>query len=42
MVMNKGKIVESGDHREIWQSPKHAYTQSLLKAIPGYREAAAQ
>lgn len=37
MVMNQGQIVETGDHREIWQSPGHPYTRSLLKAIPGYR-----
>lgn len=42
MVMNQGKIVETGDHREIWQSPSHPYTRSLLKAIPGYRAATAE
>jgi peptide/nickel transport system ATP-binding protein len=36
-VMNGGRIVESGDHREIWRAPKHAYTRTLLDAIPGKR-----
>ncbi|MCA1326091.1 ABC transporter ATP-binding protein [Herbaspirillum sp. alder98] len=34
LVMKNGKIVESGDHRQIWQSPRHAYTQTLLAASP--------
>jgi len=38
MVMNQGKIVESGDHEEIWRSPRHPYTQSLIEAIPGRRQ----
>nr|WP_284504482.1 ABC transporter ATP-binding protein [Caballeronia sp. ATUFL_F1_KS4A] len=36
-VMHGGRIVESGDHREIWRAPKHAYTRTLLEAIPGKR-----
>jgi peptide/nickel transport system ATP-binding protein len=34
-VMQAGRIVESGDHREIWRAPQHAYTRTLLDAIPG-------
>ena len=34
-VMQRGRIVESGDHREIWRHPRHAYTRTLLDAIPG-------
>jgi peptide/nickel transport system ATP-binding protein len=33
-VMYAGNIVESGSTRQILQSPKHPYTQGLLKAIP--------
>ncbi|MDR5740718.1 MULTISPECIES: ABC transporter ATP-binding protein [unclassified Caballeronia] len=33
-VMHGGKIVESGDHREIWRAPRHAYTRALLDAVP--------
>jgi peptide/nickel transport system ATP-binding protein len=36
-VMQAGRIVESGDHREIWRAPQHAYTRTLLDAIPGKR-----
>jgi peptide/nickel transport system ATP-binding protein len=36
-VMHGGRIVESGDHREIWRAPQHAYTRTLLDAIPGKR-----
>jgi peptide/nickel transport system ATP-binding protein len=32
MVMYKGKIVETGPIRSIFQSPQHQYTQSLLQA----------
>jgi peptide/nickel transport system ATP-binding protein len=34
LVMNDGAIVESGDAAEIFRNPQHAYTQSLLDAIP--------
>lgn len=33
-IMHKGKIVEIGATKEIFQSPKHTYTKSLLKAVP--------
>lgn len=32
MVMNKGKILESGLTEDIWASPHHAYTQELMAA----------
>ncbi|OLL30981.1 glutathione ABC transporter ATP-binding protein GsiA [Burkholderia sp. SRS-W-2-2016] len=34
-VMQAGRIVETGDHREIWRAPRHPYTRTLLDAIPG-------
>ncbi|MCD2511219.1 ABC transporter ATP-binding protein [Comamonas endophytica] len=42
MVMNQGRIVETGNHEEIWQRPQHAYTRSLIAAVPGaqHRQAA--
>jgi peptide/nickel transport system ATP-binding protein len=33
-VMYAGKIVEFGDILEIFEKPKHPYTQALLKSIP--------
>jgi peptide/nickel transport system ATP-binding protein len=35
MVMNKGRIEESGDAESIYQHPQQAYTQKLIAAIPG-------
>jgi peptide/nickel transport system ATP-binding protein len=37
LVMNGGKIVESGDHHGIWRAPAHPYTQSLIAAVPAPR-----
>lgn len=34
IVMYLGKIVETGDTDQIFNSPRHPYTQSLLAAIP--------
>ncbi|MDD2926597.1 ABC transporter ATP-binding protein [Rhodoferax sp.] len=34
MVMNQGKVVESGTHQTIWQQPQHNYTRSLIAAVP--------
>jgi ABC-type microcin C transport system duplicated ATPase subunit YejF len=33
-VMNAGKIVEAGPRDQILLSPRHEYTQSLLRAVP--------
>ena len=33
-VMKLGKIVESGDIREVMDAPKHEYTRALLDAVP--------
>jgi len=35
MVMQKGEVVELGTGTEIFDTPKHAYTKSLIEAIPG-------
>jgi oligopeptide transport system ATP-binding protein len=34
LVMNSGKIVEKGSASEICEHPQHAYTQTLMAAIP--------
>ncbi|HET9467034.1 MAG TPA: ABC transporter ATP-binding protein [Vicinamibacterales bacterium] len=34
-VMYAGRIVEEGPMRQIFDSPKHPYTQGLLESIPG-------
>ncbi|MBP1083735.1 ABC-type oligopeptide transport system ATPase subunit [Bacillus capparidis] len=33
-VMNKGKIVELKDCEELYESPEHPYTKTLLAAVP--------
>jgi len=35
IVMSNGEIVERGAVDEVFGSPKHAYTQQLLQAMPG-------
>ncbi len=35
LVMNQGKIVETGSHQDIWERPQHAYTRSLIASVPG-------
>jgi len=34
IVMNQGEIVESGDTKSIFQSPKHPYTKGLIACRP--------
>lgn len=34
-VMYAGRTIESAPSRELMESPRHAYTRSLLKSIPG-------
>src|SRR5690625_3036330 len=34
VVMQKGKIVEAGNVKDIFANPQHAYTQRLLNAVP--------
>jgi peptide/nickel transport system ATP-binding protein/oligopeptide transport system ATP-binding protein len=33
-VMHAGKIVETGDRRELWRAPRHPYTRTLIDAVP--------
>jgi peptide/nickel transport system ATP-binding protein len=39
LVLHKGKLIEMGDAEQIYQSPKEAYTKTLLLSIPGRQEA---
>jgi peptide/nickel transport system ATP-binding protein len=34
MVMQAGKIVESGDAEAVYNHPQTAYTKELIKAVP--------
>ncbi len=34
LVMQSGRLVETGDHRSIWTSPQHPYTRTLIDAVP--------
>jgi ABC-type glutathione transport system ATPase component len=36
-VMNKGKIVETGDTESVLTSPRHPYTRALIEATPELR-----
>lgn len=40
-VLRRGRVVESGDTRRIFESPEHDYTRELLAAVPGRTEALA-
>jgi peptide/nickel transport system ATP-binding protein len=33
LVMSEGRIVESGDHENIWKSPQHPFTRRLIDAV---------
>lgn len=37
MVMHKGEVVETGPTSEVFLYPRHAYTRSLLAAMPGHK-----
>ena len=39
VVMEKGKVVESGHPKAIFDNPQHPYTQKLLAAIPSGQKA---
>jgi ABC-type glutathione transport system ATPase component len=34
-IMNGGRIVETGTVKEVFETPKHPYTRSLLASVPG-------
>jgi len=34
LVLHRGRIVESGDSREVLSNPAHPYTRELLAAVP--------
>jgi len=36
VVMYRGKVVESGDLRDIYRDPQHPYLKALLKAVPRF------
>ncbi|MDS8771820.1 ABC transporter ATP-binding protein, partial [Streptococcus pneumoniae] len=33
-VMYAGKVIETGDKREIFYNPQHPYTKGLLNSVP--------
>jgi peptide/nickel transport system ATP-binding protein len=35
MVMHQGRVVEMADSDELYRNPRHEYTRTLLRAIPG-------
>lgn len=37
IVMNQGKVCETGDHEQIIMRPKHKYTKQLLEATPKFQ-----
>ena len=40
LVMNKGRIVESGSVEEVFNSPREEYTRNLIEAIPKFNKIA--
>ena len=40
VVMNKGRIVESGNVEEVFNNPKEEYTKHLIGSIPGFTKIA--
>jgi len=38
-VMYLGRVVETGTHEEVYDSPAHPYTQALLSAVPTHEPA---
>ena len=40
LVMNKGRIVESGDISDVFDHPKEEYTKHLIEAIPKFKKIA--
>lgn len=38
MVMNKGRIEETGSYDEVFLNPKREYTRQLLNAVPGKKK----
>ena len=41
MVMNKGKVVETGQTAAVYKDPQHNYTKALLAAAPGLEKSLA-
>ncbi|MDR2451654.1 MAG: ABC transporter ATP-binding protein [Candidatus Accumulibacter sp.] len=39
-VMLGGRFVEHGDHRRIWDAPRHDYTRTLIEAAPARKAGA--
>lgn len=37
LVMSQGQVVEQGAAEQIYRAPQHAYTQSLIQAVPQLR-----
>ncbi len=37
LIMQHGKIVESGPAEQIYQSPQHPYTQELIASVPKFK-----
>ena len=38
IVMNQGRVLETGSVRQILNDPIHPYTQNLIAAVPGMRQ----